>query len=190
MSLCNVPVKWVNRFSWNFRVRFIITWRTTWNILGMMRSTHWIQGSLFYFLGLCVTNIIEIQTDGYSRNCQDMDTRGNCSLFACYYRFMLCICFMLFMSDNSSCSYRNLFTLTVSSRLVSPHLVSSRLISSHLILSYVARCDWWLLPVHRFFKAGDNCDNCIITSPKCYGKHQHLFIEGYPVCSGNDHTLV
>ena len=35
-----------------------------------------------------------------------------CSLFACYYHFMLCL-FMWFMSDNSSCSYYYLLTLPV-----------------------------------------------------------------------------
>ena len=54
----NITTKWMNRFSWNFQNRSVMTWGTTWNILIMMRLTPWIQGSFLYFLGLYLLPIL------------------------------------------------------------------------------------------------------------------------------------
>ena len=45
----------MNRFSWNFQQRSVVSGGTIWNICGMLRLTPWIQGSFSIYL-ICVCN--------------------------------------------------------------------------------------------------------------------------------------
>ena len=64
VACLSITIKWINRFSWNFNNRSVMAWETILNILGMMRLTPWIQGSLFIFC-TCVYYQHHGITDGW-----------------------------------------------------------------------------------------------------------------------------